>query len=54
MELARIHKKNINSRSAAERELMSNGESDDDAFRFQLAAVNANLLSIICPLRLGK
>ncbi len=30
MELARIHKKNISSRTAAERELMSNDESDDD------------------------
>ncbi len=40
MELARIYKKNISSRTAAERELMSNDESDDDAFRFQLAAVN--------------
>lgn len=44
MELARIHKTNISSRSADERELMSNDESDDGAFRFQLAAVNVTLL----------
>jgi len=54
MELARIHKKNISSRTAAERELMSNDESDDGAFRFQLAAVNVTLLSIICLLRLAE
>lgn len=54
MELARIHKKDIGSRSADERELMSSDESDDDAFRFQLAAVNATLLSIRCLLRLAE
>lgn len=44
MELATIHEKNISSRTAAERELMSNDESDDGAFRFQLAAVNVTFL----------
>ncbi len=34
MELARIDKIKISSRSAAERELISNGESDDYVFRF--------------------
>lgn len=54
MELVKIHKKNISSRTVAERELMSNDESDDDAFRFQLAAVNVILLSIIRLLRLAE
>ena len=44
MELARIHKKNISSRTAAERELMPNDESGDGGLRFQLAAVNVTLL----------
>ncbi len=41
---SRGDKGKTSSRSAAERELVSNDENDDYAFRFWMAAANVNLL----------